>query len=217
MSDTDSFIDEVSEEVRRDRLFKLMRKWGWLPISLVVLLVGGAAYNEWAKARSQSIAEVLGTEILSAVQIEDAAERNLAYGAIASDGESAALLALLSAGDAVEDGEQAQAVATLSTLADDTSISDKYRHLAEFKLLLADAENIEVPERISRFQAIANPGAPYRLLAEEQIALIEISTGDTDAGLERLRIILSDDELTIGLRRRASQLVVALGGELVPS
>ncbi len=217
MSDTDSFIDEVSEEVRRDRLFKLMRKWGWLPISLVVLLVGGAAYNEWAKARSQSIAEVLGTEILSAVQIEDAAERNLAYGAIASDGESAALLALLSAGDAVEDGEQAQAVATLSTLADDTSISDKYRHLAEFKLLLADAENIEAPERISRFQAIANPGAPYRLLAEEQIALIEISTGDTDAGLERLRIILSDDELTIGLRRRASQLVVALGGELVPS
>ncbi len=217
MSDTDSFIDEVSEEVRRDRLFKLMRKWGWLPISLVVLLVGGAAYNEWAKARSQSIAEVLGTEILSAVQIEDAAERNLAYGAIASDGESAALLALLSAGDAVEDGEQAQAVATLSTLADDTSISDKYRHLAEFKLLLADAENIEVPERISRFQAIANPGAPYRLLAEEQIALIEISTGDTDAGLERLRTILSDDELTIGLRRRASQLVVALGGELVPS
>ena len=44
MSDTDSFIDEVSEEVRRDRLFVLMRKWGWIPILLVVLLVGGATF-----------------------------------------------------------------------------------------------------------------------------------------------------------------------------
>ena len=51
MSDTDSFIEEVSEEVRRDRLFKLMKRYGWIAILAVLLLVGGAAFNEVRKAR----------------------------------------------------------------------------------------------------------------------------------------------------------------------
>ena len=29
MSDTDSFIDEVTEEVRRDALFAQFRRYGW--------------------------------------------------------------------------------------------------------------------------------------------------------------------------------------------
>ena len=40
MSDTDSFIDEVTEEVKRDRLFATMRKYGWIAVLIVLLLVG---------------------------------------------------------------------------------------------------------------------------------------------------------------------------------
>ena len=47
MSDTDSFIDEVNEEVRRDRMFNLFRRDGWIAVAAVLLLVGGAAWNEW--------------------------------------------------------------------------------------------------------------------------------------------------------------------------
>jgi hypothetical protein len=32
MANTDSFIDEVNEEVRRDRLFAFFRKWAWLAV-----------------------------------------------------------------------------------------------------------------------------------------------------------------------------------------
>ena len=49
MSDTDSFIDEVTEEVRRDRLFLLLRRWGWVGVLAVILIVGGAAFNEIRK------------------------------------------------------------------------------------------------------------------------------------------------------------------------
>lgn len=45
MSDTDSFIEEVTEEVRRDRLFGLMRRYGWIAVLAVLLLVGGTAYR----------------------------------------------------------------------------------------------------------------------------------------------------------------------------
>jgi len=40
VSDTDSFIEEVSEEVRRDRLFKIFKKYAWVAVLVVVLLVG---------------------------------------------------------------------------------------------------------------------------------------------------------------------------------
>jgi hypothetical protein len=72
-------------------------------------------------------------------------------------------------------------------------------------------------ERRVAFEAMAAPGAPLRLLAEEQLALIEIEAGDTEAALTRLNSILADSELTAGLRRRASQLIVALGGEIEAS
>ena len=43
VSDTDSFIEEVTEEVRRDRLYKFLRKYAWVGILAVVTIVGGTA------------------------------------------------------------------------------------------------------------------------------------------------------------------------------
>lgn len=217
MSDTDSFIDEVNEEVRRDRLFKLMRRWGWIPVSLVLALVGGAAYIEWSKARDQAAAQGLGTAILEAVQLEDVAARKAAYRQIGTDGDNTALLALLESGDALAEGDRDRAILALGTVAADTALSDTYRHLGELKLLLILGDEIPVADRLARLQAIAAPGAPYRLLAEEQMAVAHVSIGDNDAALQRLQAILADGEVTAGLRRRVSQLIVALGGKLSPA
>ena len=53
VSDTDSFLQEVSEELRRDRLYRNIRKYGWLAILLVVLVVGGATYREYLKSKAK--------------------------------------------------------------------------------------------------------------------------------------------------------------------
>ena len=39
MSDTDSFLQEVSEELRRDRLYRNIRKYGWIAILFVLPLL----------------------------------------------------------------------------------------------------------------------------------------------------------------------------------
>ncbi|WP_159075214.1 hypothetical protein [Celeribacter baekdonensis] len=41
MSQTDSFIDEVTEEVRRDKFYAFLRRFGWIGILAVCVLVGG--------------------------------------------------------------------------------------------------------------------------------------------------------------------------------
>ena len=39
MSNNDSFIDEVNDEVRRDRLYGMVRRYGWIAVVLIALIV----------------------------------------------------------------------------------------------------------------------------------------------------------------------------------
>ena len=58
MSDTDSFLQEVSEELRRDKLYRNIRKYGWIAILLVVVIVGGATYREYLKSKDTKAAQL---------------------------------------------------------------------------------------------------------------------------------------------------------------
>lgn len=217
MSDTDSFIDEVSEEVRRDQLFKVMKKYGWIAILLVILLVGGAAFNEYRKNTARTEAQNFGDVILLSLQADDPAARVAALDKITTDGEKSALLGFVVAGEDVNAGSQDKAIERLQAISSDTTLSNVYRQLADLKLVLLQGEDLSTDERMARLTPLAIAGSPFRLLAEEQMALAEISANDTDAALFRLQGILADGEVTAGLRRRVSQLIVALGGKLEPA
>ena len=65
---------------------------------------------------------------------------------------------------------------------------------------------------MARLEPLTKPGNLFRLLAVEQRALAEIELGRTETAIETLNGILADAEMTESLRRRASWLIVALGG-----
>lgn len=210
MAETDSFINEVTEEVRRDRLFGLLRKYGWIAALVVLLIVGGAAWNEWRKATARAQAEAFGDALLSALSEPDASARQAALSAIeVGDNPLASTLqALISAGVA---GEEAD-VDGLWAISENADVPSLWRDMAALKAAIAGAGTTPATELISRLEPLALPGAPYRLLALEQIALAEVSRGEQAAALDVLAEILADDATGQGLRQRAEQLIVALGG-----
>lgn len=215
MSNTDSFIDEVTEEVRRDRVYKLTRRYGWIAVLAVFLLVGGAAWNEWRKADAEAQAQALGDAILSALANNGAADRAEALaGVTATDPGGRAILEMLRAAALTEDAQNDAAAEALMAVAADGEVPQIYRDIAAFKALTATADSMEPDALRLQLEALARPGSPIRLLAEEQLALLDVRTGATDDALTRLARILQDAELTPGLRQRASQLIVALGGDL---
>jgi hypothetical protein len=213
MSDSDSFIDEVTEEVRRDRLFLLLRKYGWIAIVLIIGIVGGAAYNEYSKSRARIAAEQLGDGIIAALANNAAGDRaaRLADLEAKSAGGDAVLGFLLAAAQSNSDQTDA-AVARLQGIAANQDLPEIYRHIASFKALTLQNDGLSAAERRTGFEALANPGAPLRLLAEEQLALIDISQGQSAAAIERLQAILQDAEVSRDLQQRAAQVIVALGG-----
>ena len=215
MSDSDSFIDEVTEEVRRDRLFGYVRRYGWLAVLCVVLLVGGAAWNEWHKSAERQSAQKFGDAILAALEKSERADRVTALETV--EAPSAGGKAMLALQTAAEEGsdDPAGAARSLLDLADSTEeIPQAYRQLATLKAVAIADSGLDVDERRMRLEGLTQSGGLVRLLAEEQLALLDIETGDRDAALERLQRIVEDAEATAGLRQRAAQVIVALGGEL---
>ena len=215
MSDTDSFIEEVTEEVRRDKLFALMKKYGWIAVLAVILIVGSAAYNEWRKAQATAAAQALGDEIVTALKGDDAAAREQALAGVKSGSASAAaLVAMFRGAELADAGDSAGAVALLDSVAANGEIPMIYRQVAGFKSLLVQGEKLDAAERRVRLEGLVTTAPTLRLPAEEQLALLDVSEGKTQDAIDRLQRILADAEVTADLRRRASQLIVSLGGEL---
>ena len=212
MSDTDSFLQEVSEELRRDRLYRNMRKYGWIAILLVIVIVGAASYREYLKSHAETEAELFGTSIIDALNEKNAADRISKLQKINAPGENAkAILAMLLSAESIGNETASLEMNNLSDAIKVSSIDAHYRDLLNFKILLKSSEILNLDERMKAFTALSKPGNPFRLLAEEQMALIELELGNTDSAIEKISQILLDAELTAGLRSRATQIMMALG------
>lgn len=217
MTQTDSFIDEVTDEVRRDQLFATLRKYGWIGILAVALIVGGAAWREWTRAQDQAAAQALGDALLAALAVDDAAARQTALAAISPDRPTGrAVVDFLRAAELARLDQPAAAVAIYDALAADADLPEGWRQIAGFKAVLAGAvrDTLDTADRATRLAGLAQSGGAMRLLAEEQLALIDVTRGDVPAALDRLDRIAADADASQGLRTRASRLIVALGGSL---
>ncbi|OED50919.1 hypothetical protein [Leisingera sp. S232] len=215
MSDTDSFIDEVTEEVRRDRLYVMLKRYGWIGGLAVALIVGGAAFREYTKAKDLAAAEKLGDEITAALEIDGSEAQATALAAVSAESAGgAAVLNMLEAGALAEAGKTAEAVARLEAVAVDGDLPLIYRSIASFKALALQADSLSAADRRVQYEALAQPGAPLALLAAEQLALLDVEEGNTEAAVNRLRDIVADATVSADLKERASQVIVALGGSV---
>lgn len=214
MSHSDSFIEEVTEDLRRDRLFALMRRYGWIAVLAIVAIVAGAAWNEYRKAAERAEAEALGDALLAARALPGAVARAEALQGLAPEAAAAgAAVRLMQAAALAEAGESQAALDLLDALAAEPGLAPRWRDLAALRALGLRGANLTPEARLAALEPLSAPGAPYRALALEMRALAEIAAGRRDAALTSLREILASDAATESLRLRARQLLVALGAE----
>ncbi|MGR3474428.1 MAG: hypothetical protein ACU0CJ_08915, partial [Sulfitobacter sp.] len=149
-----------------------------------------------------------------ALEADASNARAEALAPIEAEGPGArAVLNFMRADALAEAGEIDAAVEQLDAVALDGDLAPIYRQLAQFKAVTLQGQSVPVAERRQALEALAQPGAPLRLLAEEQLALIDIQEGETDKAVARYQSILSDAETTPDLQQRALQVIVALGEE----
>jgi hypothetical protein len=210
VSNNESFIDEVNEEVRRDQLFGYFRKYGWLAVAAVVVLVGGAAWTEYERAKERAAAEETGDAIIEALSLDAPQDVLAALEGLTPN----AVTLMLAASAAQEAGDAEGAIQILNKVAAGEDFSQLYKELATLKIVSLSEGKTSVEERLKLLRPLAEAGRPFALLAKEQIALVQIESGDKVAALDTLGDILQDAAVTQGLRDRSQQMIVALGGDL---
>ena len=215
MSNSDGFIEEVTEELRRDQMMAKLKRYGWIAVLAVLLIVGGAAFSEYRKAQTRAQAEGLGDAILTALENEDAAARVAGLQSVeAADPQASAVLALLTASEQLTADDLAGAVANLDAVAVNGDVPLIYRQIAQFKSLTLQTDTMPAADRRQGFEALGAAGGNLSLLAQEQLALIAIQEGDIDGAIATYQAVLNDAGVTPDLQQRALQVIVALGGEL---
>lgn len=211
MSNPESFIDEVTEEVRRDKLFATFRKYGWIGILAVLGIVGGTAWTEWQKSQAEAEARAFGDALMMATDASTPEDRRAALAQVQATGEKAAVLNLLIASDPAED-----ATATLEALnriEADATLPQVWRDLAVLRRIGVQGRDLPLADRRAALEPLAQPGRSFRVLAAEQLAYLLIEEGKTPEAISALHALTQDQEATGGLRNRAQQMIVALGGE----
>lgn len=209
MSTQDSFVDEVTEAVRRDKLYAAFRKYGWIGVVVVLAIVGGAAYSEWTKARAEARAEAFGDAVQTALAEKDPAARAKALAAVPADGGQTAVVALLQGGDA---SDKAAALAALDKLAADTTQPQLYRDLAVLRRVGLAGTDMALADRRAALTALDVPGRALRTLAEEQLAYLLLEEGKAPEALAAMLALYQDHEAPSGMKNRLGQAIVALGG-----
>ena len=212
MSSPDSFIDEVNEEVRRDRLFVAFRKYGWIGIIVVLGIVGGAGWYEWQKAHDLARAQAFGDGVIDSLDLGGPDERRAALQALPADGGQIAIRQLLLASDPVQD--RAGTLQALDALAADATQPPVYRDLAVLRRVTLAGTEQAVAERRAALEPLTAPGRAFRTLALEQLAYLLIEEAKGPEAITALTALLRDQEAPVGLRRRAGEMIIALGGDV---
>ena len=205
----DSFIDEVTDELRRDKLYGAFRRYGWIGILAILLIVGGAAWREYSQSRDRAAAQSWGDAVLAAVEDQDP-EAIRAVDPAGSPGRKG-LADLLAANAYLQADDSAKAADALRNVSGDEEVGTTLRDLAQLKLVMLEGQDVDPSERDAMLTRLSRAGAPFELLALEQKAVALIGAGRPEDAITLIRQIQDKDGLTEALRRRLSEMMIALG------
>ncbi len=207
MSETDSFIEEVTEEVQREKLFGYIKRYGWIVAVFILLLVGGTAFNEYRKSQAAKSAQDRGDRLMTALEIEDEAERNAALESLGSSSDAGIVEVLLAANEPSQKTSE-----SLRDLASDSDVPQRFRDLAQLKLVALSPE-MDLNERLTLLEPLAAPGATFQSVALEYLIAAYLEFGETDKAIELLTAQVENEFTSPAQAQRMTEILVALGVE----
>ncbi len=214
MADSDSFVQEVTEEVRRDAMYAAWRKYGPFVIGGIALIVlGTAAQSWWKNDKIESMREA-GGALIEAQNVEDSAEAAEAFLALSdnSQGDYAAIAGLRAAAAFGASGDVDRAVEQYRTVAAMSGVDERFTGLARLRMIMIRADLMDPSEMMDELKPLTAAGQPWRSLALEFMAAAHVRNGDNEAAADVFRTLAADAQTTPAVQARAQEMISALGG-----
>ncbi len=218
-------FDEVQEDLRAERARALGRRYAGLGVFAVILILGGTGgYVYWQQSRTAAANSVADRFITAARQADRAATPSggteaaanaaaaQSLAAIAADGpEGYRVLARLRlAALQWQLGQHAQAIASWQAVADDAGAPVLLRDLATLTSAQHQVDTGDGALLRQRLEALTGPANPWRPMAEQVIAMIDLRAGKTREAAGVLRRLTMDPMVPQGVSQMAADLIATL-------
>jgi hypothetical protein len=214
----DSLIREVDEDLRRERLAQLWKRYGsWLISAAVALVLVVAGFEGW-RSYQRSAREAAGRDFQQAEQrLEgDRAAAAEGFAAVARDGTAGyALLARLREAEAravLGDAAAARQIYGAIAASADDAIGRDLSTLLDVMTVLARPDSVIAdPQALSaRLEPLSHADGPWRFSAREMMAMLALEAGDPVKARELLDALRTDGSAPGDLRARADEMVQQL-------
>lgn len=215
MSDQgDGIFREIDEEVRRDQLLALWKRYGRFFVGLLVLLVAAAAGFQFWRNYSESQLEqqsAIYEEAVEATADAPPGERAASFARLSEELDGGyALLAKMRQAHALMETGDFEAAATLydavADAADDTRLAAYARYLGATAAL-----EFQGPDSaIARLAPIAQADSPVYYSALELLGIAHLEAGDPEAARSQFASIAEDPAAPAALKSRAEDILAML-------
>ncbi len=217
MSD-DSFMREVEDELRSDKVSDFWKKYKYLVIGgAIAIVVGTAGYRFW-DSYSQKVAGVSGDQFLSAIELSNEGKHDEAIAQLEALGKEGvgqypALAKIRLAAEYAKKGEQQKAVEAFDVIANDTGFDETLRNVARLRagLLLVDSGSYD--EVSDRLLSMSETGKSFRHSAREGLGLSAWKHEKFEDALVWFQAIVDDQGAPNGIRTRAGVMLQLLAGK----
>ena len=213
---TDTFVREVDENLRRDRMNELAKKYsGWITAVLILFLgaVGGFIY--WQNHRVEQSGKQV--EQLSQVFADVGSGKTSAapkqLDELANSGSKAVRASALftRAALALQQNDVKLATAKYREIAGDDGLPKPYRDAALIRQTALEFDSLKPEEVIARLRPLAEPGNPWFGSAGEMTAMALIKQGKKGEAGQLFARIARDKQVPETLRARSVQIASTLG------
>lgn len=219
-SDSDTFMREVDEELRRERVSGFVTRYGtWIIIGVVAFLavVGGWI---WYQHRQSVQAGELSEKL---IQVSDQLERNNADAAaptideLVNSGDPAYRVAGLFARANAQISTNAipAAIDTLKQIVADEGASQPFRDAALIRQTLLEFETIPVEQVVERMRPLAQAGNAWHGSAGELLAAALIKQNKPEEAGRVFEAMARDQQVPESIRQRAVQMSSTFGIDAV--
>ncbi|QHL90751.1 tetratricopeptide repeat protein [Sphingomonas changnyeongensis] len=213
---SDAFIREVDEELRRDQIFGFWARYG--RTVLVVILVGLAVFAGflyWRHHQDQQ-AGLTGEKLQAAVDKLSANRFTDAKPALEeltrSDRAGYRAAARLALGGVAAQADDARtAAARFAEVAGDAGLPQPLRDLALIRQTAVEFDQLPPQTVITRLQPLAQKGSAWFGSAGEMVAAAHLKAGRPEAAGPIFAAIAADPSVPETIRTRAVQIAALLG------
>lgn len=214
----DNFIQELEDDLRRDRHMALWNKYGRYVVAVaLVIVIGAAAMVAWRHYRTGERTKdslAYNAALLLANQgqgvASDAALPALRAIAPSSSDSYATLARLQEAALLTRAGKTEEAVAVYDTLSGNRDVDPMFRDLAVLLRALVTFDK-EDPAALGSRLAPLTQSSAWRYTALELTALLAQRSGDTAKARDIYATLADDPNTPRQLRGRAAEMLAGLG------